>query len=188
LQVSLVNSTHESGVGLRSRPRIAKQSRKIRQMAGRACSYQTAVGFFMAPDGSLQSPIGQTGGNCLLMYTSLFARMGVQRAQAGPLAQSSRARSARKTCPWAGFQRRAGRKAPDAEASNVLPPFKFLFITQPQRFISSPQRSRPAGSSPSARCRFPRGGRRAHGASSGGERAGRRRRCGGMPPARAGRR
>ncbi len=24
----------------------------------------------------------------------------------------SRARSARKTCPWAGFQRRAGRKAP----------------------------------------------------------------------------
>ena len=35
-----------------------------------------------------------------------------------PLAQSSRARSARKTCPWAGFQRRAGRKAPGAEASN----------------------------------------------------------------------
>ena len=43
------------------------------------------------------------------------------RAQAGPGAEAWRARSARKTCPWAGFQRRAGRKAPDAEASNVSP-------------------------------------------------------------------
>ncbi|MBQ7520441.1 MAG: hypothetical protein IJU12_08980, partial [Clostridia bacterium] len=48
----------KSGVGLRSRPRIAKQSRKIQQMAGRACSNQTAVGFFIAPDGSLLLSIG----------------------------------------------------------------------------------------------------------------------------------
>ena len=45
----MAKNARESGGGLRSRPRIAKQSRKIRQMAGRACSYQTAVGFFIGP-------------------------------------------------------------------------------------------------------------------------------------------
>ena len=56
-QESLVNNASESGVGLRSRPRIAKQSRKSRETADGACSNLTASGFFMAPDGSLQPTI-----------------------------------------------------------------------------------------------------------------------------------
>ena len=45
----MVNKPSKSGVGLRSRPRIAKQSRKSRETADGACSNLTAFGFFIGP-------------------------------------------------------------------------------------------------------------------------------------------
>ena len=54
----MAKNARESGVGLRSRPRIAKQSRKSREMTDGACGNLAADGFFVVPDGSLQSLIG----------------------------------------------------------------------------------------------------------------------------------
>ena len=82
----MVNNARKSGGGLRSRPRIAKQSRKIRQMAGRACSYQTAVGFFIGPRRLFAAIDG-------LNWRKLFengikpVRQDGSRAQAGPGAE-----------------------------------------------------------------------------------------------------
>ena len=45
----MAKNARESGVGLRSRPRIAKQSRKSRETADGACSNLTASGFFIGP-------------------------------------------------------------------------------------------------------------------------------------------
>ena len=101
----MVNRSSESGVGLRSRPRIAKQSRKIRQMAGRACSYQTAVGFFIGPRRLFAAIDG-------LNWRKLFEN-GIKPVRQNGVQRPKRA---------------FGAELEAAEASNVPPLFvKFLF-------------------------------------------------------------
>ena len=101
LQESLAKNARESGVGLRSRPRIAKQSRKIRQMAGRACSYQTAVGFFIGPRRLFAVP-HRLNWRKLLGSVFKLVRPDGSRAQAGPLARCLRASSPQRF-PLANF-------------------------------------------------------------------------------------
>ena len=53
---SLAYNACKSGVGMRSRPRIAQRFRKRRLTTDQACLYLTADVFFIAPDASLLLP------------------------------------------------------------------------------------------------------------------------------------
>ena len=72
-------NARKSGVGMRSRPRIAKQSRKRRLTADQACLYLTADVFFIATDDFLQPPHKLNWQKLLETVTKLVRPNGVQR-------------------------------------------------------------------------------------------------------------
>ena len=121
---SLVYNVCKSGVGMRSRPRIAQRFRKSQGTADGACSDLTALGFFIAPDGALQPP-HKLNWRKLLENAIKLVRPLESRGRR-PLAQSSRAWSARKGCLWQAFSgKRAGR--PRIAEASIVSFCQFLF-------------------------------------------------------------
>ena len=77
----------ESGVGLRSRPRIAKQSRKSRETADQACLNLTASGFFIGPRRLFAVPHRLNWRKLLESVTKPVRQEGCPEGPSGPFGE-----------------------------------------------------------------------------------------------------